>query len=158
MSGGSSPVLAQQVRSDDGMGTGHLVGQRLADVVQERGAFALVDIEAELPGHQAGQVGALDQVAQHVLAVGGPILQGAQDRHQIRSQRDDPGGGTGILGGFQAAFLDPSYRSLVRLLDPDGLDPAVVDQIGQREAGGLPAYRVEAGDEHGAGGCRRSSR
>ena len=36
----------------------------------------------------------------------------------------------------------------MHLLDPGGMDPAVLDQLGQRDPRGLPADRVEAGQQH----------
>jgi len=52
-----------------GVGAVHLVAHRLADVVQQRPASGDLGRGPQLVGHQRGQMRALDQVIEHVLAV-----------------------------------------------------------------------------------------
>ena len=70
-------VLAGEFGADDGVRALRLVGQCLADVVQERAAVDDGGVDAELDGHAAGDVRGLDEVAEHVLPVGRAVLQPA---------------------------------------------------------------------------------
>src|SRR5215211_113215 len=68
-------ALLREAAPDKGVGALDLVVYSLADVVQQRGPAGDLDVGAELLGHHAAQVGNLDRVRQHVLAVRSPVLQ-----------------------------------------------------------------------------------
>src|SRR4051794_497049 len=63
------PVLAGDVAADERVRAFDLVRDGLADVVQQRGAPGRLRRRAELLGHHRGEVGALDRVREHVLAI-----------------------------------------------------------------------------------------
>src|SRR5918992_1302373 len=148
------PLLepAGQLGSDDGVRTLDLVGERLADVVQEPAALGQGDVHAQLGGHDAGQVGGLDQVAEHVLAVGGAVLEPAQHPDQLGVQVGDADLQAGVLTGPADLAFDLLLGPVVGLLDAGRVDPAVGDQLLQGEPADLAPDRVEAGQQDGLGG------
>ena len=109
------------------------------------------DIEPQLGGHQPGDVCGLDQVLEHVLPVRRPVAQAAEDRDQGRVEVGDADLGERVLRGAQAKLLDLGLAPLVDLLDPGGVDAAVLDQLGQGDPRRLTSYRVEAGQQHRLG-------
>src|SRR5829696_7014782 len=148
------PLLepAGQLGPDDGVRPLDLVGEGLADVVQEPAALGQGHVHAELGGHDPGQVGGLDQVAEHVLAVGGPVLEPAQDADQLGVQVGDADLQAGVLAGPADLALDLLAGSVVGLLDAGRVDAAVGDQLLQGEAADLAPDRVEAGQQDRFGG------
>ena len=96
----------------------------------------------------AGDVRGLDQMAEHVLAVGGAVLQPADQGDQLGVQVGDPDVEQRVLGGPPAEHLDLVAGPLVGLLDAVRVDPAVLDQHLQGDPADLPADRVEAGQQH----------
>src|ERR687897_3265708 len=148
------PLLepAGQLGPDDGVRALDLVGERLADVVQEPAALGQGDVHAQLGGHDAGQVGGLDQVAEHVLAVGGTVLEPPQHPDQLGVQVGDADLQAGVLAGPAALALDLLLGPVVGLLDPGRVDAAVGDQLLQGQAADLAPDRVEAGQQDRLGG------
>ena len=71
-------VLARELRRDLAVRAVDLVVDGLADVVQQAGAAGDLGVGAELVGHDAGQVGDLDGVVEHVLAVARAELEAAE--------------------------------------------------------------------------------
>ena len=82
-------VAAGEVAADQRVRALDLVRDRLADVVQQRGAARGLGGGAELVGHHRRQVRALDRVREHVLPVAGAVLQAAEDLR--RARRRGPG-------------------------------------------------------------------
>ena len=64
-----------------------LVVQRLADVMQQAGTAGLRDVHAELCGQDTGEIGHLQRVVQHVLAVAGAVAQAAQQLYLAFADR-----------------------------------------------------------------------
>jgi hypothetical protein len=129
-----------------------LVGERLADVVQEPAALGELHVHPQLGGHDAGQVRGLDEVAQHVLAVGGAVLEPAEHAHQLGVEVGDADLQAGVLAGAADLALHLLPGAVVGLLDAGGVDAAVGDQLLQGEAADLAPHRVEAGQQHRLGG------
>src|SRR5215217_4901763 len=148
------PLLepAGQLGPDDGVRSLDLVGEGLADVVEEPAALGQGHVHAQLGGHDPGQVGGLDQVAEHVLAVGGPVLEPAQDADQLGVQVGDADLQAGVLAGPADLALDLLAGPVVGLLDAGRVDAAVGDQLLQGEAADLAPDRVEAGQQDRLGG------
>src|ERR687898_3345266 len=148
------PLLepAGQLGPDDGVRALDLVGERLADVVQEPAALGQGDVHAQLGGHDTGQVGGLDQVAEHVLAVGGAVLEPPQHADQLGVQVGDADLEAGVLAGPAHLPLDLLLGPVVGLLDAGRVDAAVGDQLLQGEAADLAPDRVEAGQQDRLGG------
>ena len=60
-----------------------LMRDRLADVVEQRAPARGRDRRAELARHEPGELGALDEVVEHVLAVARAELQLPEELHQL---------------------------------------------------------------------------
>ena len=74
--------------------TGHRVrklciSQSLAEIVKQTGSLGHRGICANLNGEQTRQTRRLDQVSQHILAVGVPIPQRPEQRRDVVSQIGD---------------------------------------------------------------------
>ena len=141
-------VLAGDLRADQRVAALDLVGERLADVVQHRAPLEQQRVHPQLAGHDAGDVRALDQVRQDVLAVGGAVAEPAEQGDQLGVHVGDAELGHGVLAGPLAEQLDLGLAAVVGLLDPLRVDPAVLDEALQGEAGDLAAHRVETGEQH----------
>ena len=105
-------------------------------------------IQPELGRHHPGDVRRLDQVLQHVLPVRRPVPQQAHRPDQLRVQVGDPDLRHRVLGGPLAQLGHLALAAFVDLLDPARVDPPVEYQRIQRQPRGLPAYRIEAGQQH----------
>ena len=121
-------VPAGDLRADQRVAALHLVGQGLADVVQHGAALHQRRVHAELAGHHAGDVRGLDQVLEHVLAVGGAVAEPAEQVDQLRVQVGDGQVDQRVLAGPDAQLLDLRLAPLVGLLDALRVDPPVQDQ------------------------------
>ena len=95
-------VLAQEVEAELEVRALQVAIDRLADVVQERGARGDVAVEAELLGHDAGEERDLARVVQDVLAVAGAELQPSHQAQHFGVQiveAELEGGGLAFLAG-----------------------------------------------------------
>ena len=110
---------------------------------------AVLARRAELVGHHRGQVGALDGVREHVLAVARAVLQAAEDLDQLRVQAADVGLEGRLLAGLDDVGLELGLGLVVGLLDPGRVDAAVLQELLERHARDLAADAVEAGEDHG---------
>ena len=75
---------ARDAGADGRVGAVDLVADRLAQVVKERGAPGRLDVRAELARDQRGEVGALDEVVEDVLAVARAEAQLAEQLARAR--------------------------------------------------------------------------
>ena len=142
-------VAAGELAADQRVRALDLVRDGLADVVQERGAARGLGGRAQLVGHHRREMGALDRVREHVLAVGGAVLEPSEDRGQLRVERLHAGVEAGLLAALGDVRLELGLGLVVGLLDPRGMDAAVLEQLLQRHARDLAAHAVEAGEDHG---------
>ena len=137
-------VTLGQLGADGGVAPFHLVVGGLADVVEQPAAAAEGAVEADLLGEQAGQVGDLDRVPQHVLRIARAELEPAEEVEELVVQAGD----VRLLRGGLAELADVRLHLLLgladELLDPGRVDPAVLDQLFERELGDLAADVVEA--------------
>ena len=129
-----------------------LVREGLADVVQEGAALDQCRLDAQLGGHDAGDVRGLDEVSEHVLAVAGAVLEPAECRQQPLVEIGDADVGEGVAGGAQAQLVDLGLALLVGLLDAVRVDAAVEDEPLEGEPADLAPHRIEARQQHGLGG------
>ena len=88
----------------------------------------------------------LDDVVQHVLAVARAVLEPADQLDDLGRQSRDAGVVGGLLAGLADDEVDLGARLGDDLLDPAGMDAAVLDELGQRDARDLAADRIEAAD------------
>ena len=86
-------------------------------------------------------------MVQDVLAVAGPELEAAQELDDLRRQPRDADLVDGLLARLADDEVDLGARLGDDLLDAAGVDPAVLDELRQREPGDLAADRVEARDD-----------
>ena len=147
-------VLAGHLHADVHVAALHFVGDGLTDVMQQAGALGQVDLlsrQPQLGGQQAGDVGNLDRVGQHVLAVAGAVTHPAQQLDELLVDAVD----AGLEDGAFALLLDDGLHLPLglfhRLLDAGGVDAAVGDKLFQGQAGNLPADGVKAGQGDGFG-------
>ena len=145
---GSLAEAAGQVGADDGVAALHLVVDRLAQVVQQAGALRRDGVQTQLGGHDAGEVGHLQRVVQHVLAVRGAVAQAAQRAHELGVQVVDAGVERGLLARFLDALVHERLGLAEHLLDARRMDAAVGHEVLHRHAADLATDRVEARDGH----------
>ncbi len=124
-----------------------LVVGHLADVVEQTRTAGGLGVEAQLRGHDAGQVGRLACVLQEVLAVGGAVLHLADHTDQLGVQAVDA-----QVDGRALAHLDDLLLDLLadlrhHLLDAGGVDTAVGDQLVQGQTRDLAAHGIESRED-----------
>ena len=104
--------------------------------------------QPQLGGHDAGQVGALDQVLEHVLPVAGAVAQPAEQGDHLGVHLGDADLDQRVFAGADAERLDRDLGPLVLLLDALRMDAPVEHQRLEGEPADLAAHRVEAGQQH----------
>ena len=139
---------ARQVGADDGMAALDLVVDGLAQVVQEPRALGRDGVEPELRGHDAREVGHLERVVQHVLAVGGAVAQAAERAHELGMQVVDARVEGGLLARLLHALVHERLGLAEHLLDARRMDAPVGHEVLHGHAADLAANRVEARDGH----------
>jgi hypothetical protein len=92
-------VLARHIGPDQRVAALDLVGQRLADVVQEGAPLDHRPVQAQFGGHDPGDVRGLQQVLEHVLPVAGAVAQPTHQHHEFRVQVGDAHLDQRVLGG-----------------------------------------------------------
>jgi hypothetical protein len=145
-------LLAGELAADDGVAALDLVADGLADVVEQAGAAGDGDVQAELAGHQAGDVAALDRVLQHVLGVAVAVAQLPEQLGELGVQAGEAELVEGLLGRLAHGALDLGLRLDDDLFDAGRVDAPVGDELLEREPGDLAAHGVEARDDDGLGG------
>ena len=90
------------------------------------------------------QAARLDDVVEDVLAVAGAVLEPAEELDDLGRQAGHAGVVGGLLAGLAHHQVDLGAGLGHDLLDPAGMDPAVGDELGERQPGDLAADRVEA--------------
>src|SRR6266508_3445830 len=121
--------LLQDLSAELQMCPFHLAVDRLAYVVEEAGALGHLDIRAELRRHVGREPGDLLGMLEHVLAVGGAVLQSSQQLDELRVQirnRELQSGRFSLL-----ADLLPQLRAhlLDDLFNARGVDASVRDEF-----------------------------
>ena len=124
-----------------------LVVDGLADVMQQAGALGQRHVGAQLRGHQAGQVGHLDGVLEHVLAVARAVSHAAQELDQFVVDAVHVGLKDRLLAGLADLVVHLAAGLLDHFLDAGRMDAAVGNELLQRDARDLAANRVERGDD-----------
>src|SRR5579885_2582760 len=141
------PVLARDLAADDRVRALHFVGERLADVMEERGSPSLALVEPQLRRHGPGDEGGLDRVHEDVLGVAVAILEHADEPHQLGMDPVDADLEHSPLARFANGLVELLLGFADHLLDARGVDAAIGDEPLEREAGQLAADRVVAGDD-----------
>src|SRR5216683_741002 len=146
---GGHPVSLQQICPDHGMRALDLVVDGLADVVEQARQLGDANIGANLRRHHGGEIGDFFGMVQHLLSVAGTEAQDAEvtDDFRVKSLESD-------LQNRRLALLFDPLQDLQSglgddLFDPSRMNPAVHDQLVQRDSGDLTSYRVETADDDG---------
>ena len=148
-------VAAREVAADQRVRALDLVRDGLADVVQQRGAARGLGRGAELVGHHRGEVGALDRVREHVLAVARAVLQAAEDLRELGVEALDVGVEARLLAGLGDVALQLGLGLVVGLLDPGRMDAAVLEQLLERHAARSRGGRRRSRRGSPRSACRR---
>src|SRR4029079_19069865 len=111
--------------------------------MEERRALRDLHARADLGGHDPGEVDDLERVLEDVLAVAGAKTETAEDLHEILAAIAPVRLEDRLLARLHDRVLDLRLRRVVRVLDPGGVDPAVLDQLGGGELGDLAAAYLE---------------
>src|SRR5918999_5285529 len=145
-------VPAGDLGSDQRVAAFDLMGQRLADVVQQRAPLQQMGGQSQLGGHDSGDVRRLDEVLEYVLTVRRSVAQAPEQRDQLGMHVRDAELDESVLARPHAQLLHLVLAAVVDLLDALGVDAPVEDEFFQREPADLAADRVKAAQQHGLGG------
>src|SRR5690242_4531305 len=145
-------VPLEQVRPDHRVRALDLVVDGLADVVEQPRQLGDSDVGADLGRHHRGEIADLLGMVQHLLPVAGAETQDAEVADDLRVQTLQA-----ELQDRALPFLFDPLQDLLAgfgydLLDAGRMDPAIHDQLVERDPGHLTADRVEPADDHGLRG------
>ena len=140
--------LLGQLRADGHVSAFHFVVDGLADVMQKTGALGQGHIAAQFGGHDPRQMGNLDGMVQHVLAIAGAVAHAAQQLDQFRMNGMQVGFEHGLFAGFANLLIHFPLGLFHHFLDAGGMDAAVHNELFQGDAGDFPPHRIEGGDDH----------
>ena len=124
-----------------------LVGQRLADVVEQAAPLGELDVGADLGRQHPRQPGHLLRVLEAVLAVRRPVLEPSHQPDQLGVEAVHADLEAGALALLLEVLLDLLLDLLDDLLDPGRVDPPVGDETLEGQLGDLPAQRIVGGDD-----------
>ena len=144
-------VFAEEVDAELEMRALHLAIDRLADIVQERGAHRHVRVEPDFLGHDAGETGHFRRVREHVLTVARPILQAPHQPQNFRVQvvqAELERHSRALLADFLVGLV---LHLLNDFFDARGVDPAVGNQPLDRLLRDLAPIRIESREDDRAG-------
>src|SRR5215831_4175098 len=133
----------QRVRAFD------LVCERLPDVVQERCALSRLHARLQLRRHDPREMDDLERVLEDVLPVAGAVAEPSEDLDELLVDVAAVRLEDGLLAGLADEVVDLGLRLVVHLLDPRGMDAAVLDQLAQRQLRDLAADPVERRQDDG---------
>ncbi len=138
-------ILPRQIHADGHMAALDLMVDGLADVMQQSGPFCGGNVHSEFRCEQPRNMGHLDRVIQHVLAVAGAVFHAAQQLDDLGVEAVD----VGLERGALTLRLDGGRNFLLGLhdhfFDPGGVYAPVLYEFFQRESRDLAADGIEAG-------------
>jgi hypothetical protein len=114
--------------------------------MQQSRGLGHVDVGAKLGGERGGNHRGFQRVAEHILAVGGAELETSQELDQVGMQTGDVRLVGDLLPFFSHHLLQLGARLGDDLLDPGGMDAAVLQELVERAPGDLAPHRVEGRD------------
>ena len=109
--------------------------------------MAVFTLTPSSDGHDPRQVGDLERVLEDVLTVARPVAQTPEHLDELLVHLAAVRLEHGLLAGLADVLLDLRLRLVEHLLDPRRVDPAVLDELGERELRDLAAHAVE-GRQH----------
>src|SRR5690606_12456040 len=116
-----------------------------------RAALDQRDVQAQLSGHDASDMGGLNEMLEYVLPVRRAVAQPSQQLHQFRVDLGDAHLDERVFGGAQAQLLDFATGGIEDLFDAVRVYPPVEHEPFQREPADLSPHRVETGEQDGFG-------
>jgi hypothetical protein len=140
-------VFARHDRARGGVGAIDFLIDTATDVVQKPGAASDLDRIAQFSSDGAGEKADLDRMLKQVLRRPRTKTQFAEQAAEIRVQAADAEIEGGLIAGFFALLLDVIRRLAHHFFDAGGMDAAVRDEPGQRQARNFAPYGIEAGDD-----------
>ncbi len=145
-------VPLEQVRPDHGVGALDLMVDCLADVVEQARQLGDADVGADLGRHHGGEIADLFRMVQHLLPVARAETQDAEMADDLRVQSLQ----AELQDRALPLLLDPLQDLLAGLgddlFDAGRVNPAVHDELVERDPCHLAAHRVEPADDHGLRG------
>ena len=124
--------------------------ERLPEVVEERGPLRGLHARVELARHDPGQLHDLERVLEDVLAVARPVPEPAEDLDDLLVEIAAIRLEHGLLARLTDVVVELGLGLVVHLLDPRGMDAAVLDQLRQGHLRHLAADPVERREHDGA--------
>ena len=134
--------------SDLCVGAGDLVGQGLANIVQQPPHLGHLDVGPGLGSQHPGQKSDLNGMLQHVFAIAVTIFELPQQPDQLPVQTADANVEGGLFAGLHNRLVNFVVGAVHHVLDAGRLYAPVGDQLFQRQPGDFPSHRVEAGNSH----------
>ena len=120
---------------------------RLAEVVEERGTLRGLHARPELGRHDPREVDDLERVLEDVLAVARAEAEAPEDADELLAQLAAIGLEDSLRARLVDLLVELRLRRVVHLLDPGGMDPAVLDELFERELRHLTPDPVERGED-----------
>ena len=93
----------------------------------------------------------LERVLEDVLPVARPVAQPSEHAHELLVELATVRLEHGLLAGLHDVLLELGLCLVVHLLDPRGMDPAVLDELLEREPCDLAPQRIERRQDDGMG-------
>ena len=149
---GAFLVFLGQLHTNGHMAALYLVGQGLANIMQQTGTPCQGGVQSQLGRHAARQLRHLYGVLQHILAVAGAVAHPAQQLHQLGMQV--------VYAGLNncpfAVLLDFSFHLTAGLLHgflyAGRVDASILDELLQRKPRHLTLHGIVAGKGDRLGG------
>src|SRR6266508_1110167 len=140
-------VAARELGRDRRVRALDLVGHRLAEVVQHR--RPLGHLHADLGGHDAREVDDLERVLEDILPIARAIPEAPEDLDELLVELTAVRLEHGLFAGLDDVLLDLGLGLVVGVLDPGRVDPAVFDQLRERQLRDLAPDAVEGREDDG---------
>src|SRR3989475_1739157 len=142
----------KKVCPDHGVRALDFVVDGLADVVQQTRELGDANVGADLGRHHGGEVGDLFGVVQHLLSVARSEAKDAEMADDLGMQTLEPE----LQYRRLPLLFDPLQDLLAGLgddlFDPGRMNPAIDDELVERDPRDLATDRIEPADDHGLGG------
>src|SRR6516165_1019452 len=110
--------------------------------MQQRGSTRLLLVESQLRGHRSGDKRRLDRVHEHVLRITVPVLEHAEQLHELRMNPVDPDLDDRALPGFTNRLLDLLLCLADHLLDTARMNAAIRNEPFESDSSDFPANRI----------------
>ena len=145
-------VLLGELHTNHGVRQLRLIVRHLTDIVQETGATGVLGVQAQLCGHDTGQVGRLAGVLQEVLTIRRAVFHLTNQTNQLGVQAVDTEVDSRALADLDNLLFDLLLHLGYHLLDAGRVDATIGHELVQCQAGNLTTHGVETAEDNGLGG------